>query len=223
MWQMFYSDDVALLQVRLETAKPGIVADVSVTVTRGTLTLAREAWCGVDIHHARVQAQHGAWFMHRSLSMEAFVKLPIAAVLSNLPVIELHQLTRAIEGTTPYVPSMEQGLQDFVSNGSYYNFVYSVKLFNNHYRAITYQYANLTFEVSWANPLWDALEMDASTALLEIQQELQNTLDKSLPAGGLQQLRPADLASYPVVRPTWWQTWWWWISDLLGSVEAEPP
>ena len=99
---------------------------MAIVITRGSLTLAMEAWAGIDITDAQVNVSAGRWFMHESLDAATFLKSPMGKLMVTLPPEELATLQLAMQNVNMYMPAAEKAAVKFNSSQRHTEFDFKI-------------------------------------------------------------------------------------------------
>ncbi len=180
-----------------------LASDVAVSFTRGGLAVAEEAWDGVDLHNATVNASGARFCVRRGVTRSLFESSPLASSLNSLPPQWKQVLWAAVHGVDERFPRFAALESHFHTGSSYEMFEYEVRILPHAYVGIRFVWAELSFEASWANPLWEILGADVTAQLEKIGARVQSSINQALDLEWLRRPLQDSEAPSHVVPPMW--------------------
>jgi hypothetical protein len=180
-----------------------LASDVAVSFTRGGLAVAEEVWDGIDLHNATVNASGARFCVRRGVTRSIFESSPLASSLNSLPRQWKQVLWAAVHGVDERFPRFAALESHFHTGSSYEMFEYEVRILPHSYVGIRFVWAELSFQATWANPLWELLGSDVTAQLEKIGARVQSSISQALDLAWLRQpLQDAEAPSH-VVPPMW--------------------
>lgn len=152
------------------------VSDLAIQVSRSSVSMAKEMWSGIDIEQARADLHGAKWVMHRSIEPTAFLSSPIGQELCPLPEGALDSVALAIQSASQQLPIVAKVKTHFNVSGPLRELSYRVAWLNPYYVAVQVLLVDVSFRLSWAFPVWNALDYDPSSQLLEVSSRISESL-----------------------------------------------
>jgi hypothetical protein len=205
-----------------EVAKAGVnLTDFAVHISRSSISLMNEAWRGVDLTDASVNAAGARWFIHSGIDPIFFFHSRAAPHLVRLPPKYLQILMDVMSSVSHTMPVIEDVTSELISNTSFVQFEYQVRLLHNGFIGVQYFFGQVNFTVRWSNPLWEMVQLDVGHELETIQAELQATVTRALSWPyryeqlGVHHMHGAATVTLPFFRLWYWRLWYWWYAPPI--------
>ena len=131
------------------------VSEMAIAVSRTSMGLLHESWCGVDIDYAHFKSVGSQWFMHASLIGSDFLDTQIGRQLAPLDTAEKQRLQVALESVSSALPELRVTSSSLPSNKSLLEITYHVIALPNYFVGVSIALANVSFRLRWVNPLWE--------------------------------------------------------------------
>lgn len=154
------------------------------SVGNGGLTLAGEAWRGVDLINVSAQREDGRILADDSESFAQWLNSSQGRGLVPVPSAARELLQKVVGAVAVALPRVERTSQSFEAEGKYAEFSAEAMLLSSGYVAARWSYASVTFASVWSNPLWAIADLDPQTQLPVIQRRLSEALARMASQAG---------------------------------------
>ena len=146
----------------------------------------------------------------RGVTRELFEASALGALVDPIPPKWRSQLWAAIQGVDARFPAFAASVHRFTTSSAFEMFENEVVLLSPEYIGIRFAWANLAFEASWSNPLWELLGLNVSAQLDKVGARVQDAIALALDLRWLR--RPLTVAELPPRPPAprwlcWWLSW----------------
>ena len=149
------------------------VARLATAVSESGLCLAQEAWSGVDVLNISATCEQGRILSDDSEGLASYLATPLGRATVHLPERFLIDALAAVASVSYRIPSIELERRFINISGDFESIHIRAQLVNRHFIGMSWRSSAVTFEARWANPFWEALEVDVGT---EEEQILQRVL-----------------------------------------------
>ena len=187
-----------------------LVPDVAVSLTKGSMSIAREAWSGVDLADSSVNASGARFLVLQGATREAFERNELSITLEPLPAEYYALLWNAIAGVDELVPHVSVSEHRF-RTASYFDFFeYEVRLFPSGYLGVRFVWARMSFRAVWANPVWELVGADVSPELEAIASRTREAVSGALDLAWLRAPLSEEEDELVLAPPAWvrWVQQW---------------
>ena len=188
------------------------VSSVVVASTASSLSLVDEAWRGIDLVNVTARAESGRLVIDDPSQLIVYLKSAPGADLLPVPDNIRRFIAERAAGIGRRVPSLSVSRSEFNSTGGIWQVECTFTLVANDYLAMAWRVGWAKFDLQWANPFWDLLEMCTDTETEQIQKKALAVLSGLLAehASAWQ----AGFADVPLIETSPWQVWQrylWWV------------
>ncbi len=181
-----------------------LASDVAVSITRSSMAVVEEAWEGVDLHNATVNASGARFCVKRGVTRALFESSPLGTNLDSLLVRWKQMLWAAVHGIDERFPRFAAHGSAFHTESEFEMFEYEVRLLLYDYVGVRFVWAQLSFQAAWANPLWEIVGLDVTTQLEKLGERVQMSISKALDLGWLRAPLHDNEAPVKINPPVWY-------------------
>jgi len=184
--------------------------DVALQVSRGALSLAAEAWHGIDLLDVVANASALRWAQSRHLPLSELNGTTVGEEILKLPLMWRILVLRGLASASADLPYFVDSHREFVASGKYWEFELEVKVSGDFIMA-KFFYGEVAFRPRWSNPLWEIMEHPVSKEIHQLAEAVHSALDHATGVPWRYQPLPlpADLDLPTPTTSSRWAFFWW--------------
>ena len=147
--------------------------------------LTSEMWAGIDLVNASVMRRYGAVATASGAHLAGWLRSELGAEASAMPLDARRQIAASVESINLFLPVINWERELFTTDAQYASLRLSARLLRSGFVEVRWTWISATFEVIWANPLWDVVGFpaDAETSQITylVQKLMENTPALDMP------------------------------------------
>ena len=147
-------------------------SDMVLTAAASSMALSETAWRGVDVVQVLARKCEGHLSVDSETILEHWLSTPGARTLVPCLGPEVHAAALAASAAVAHgLPEIDAAVEDLQLTGNYSEIRMRASLSDTGHIQMAFSVINITFEVLWANPLWESLSMpkEAERAQILVQ------------------------------------------------------
>ena len=128
----------------------------------GSLDVAKEAWHGVDIVNVSCSMEHGKLAADDARELNHWLKSRAGLRATRVPLPIVESLCVLVDGITIGRPHLGRSQQLLEYKAGYLEARLEARLLPSGFLAVQWQFKQVQYQLTWANPLWEMLEFDVA-------------------------------------------------------------
>ena len=192
------------------------ISAVVVASTSSTLSLAEEAWKGVDLLNVTASAESGRLVIDDAAELRRYLMSPAGVDLLPVPEELRAFVAERAAGMSQRLPNLDVQRSFLNVSGYLWDLEVSFRVLDYGHLAMGWRAGWASFEPRWANPFWDVFDIAVEAEVEQIQSKAQRVLTELLRLHP----RPASdsFRDVPLIVTTSWAAWWWWLSAWVKFI-----
>ena len=177
-----------------------VAAAFVIALTSNTMSMADEAWHGVDLLQVHANCERGRTLIDDGYYFREFLESEGGSHLLLVPWDVRMAIADVVGQISPRMPYLEFHRHDVNLSSHYWEIHVECRLLRSGYTGILWKSALVNFTATWANPLWELAELSTDSEDEQIRSKIRAHLDGTFEFGRpFQGFNASEASAVPVL------------------------